>query len=114
MQFNIIYNIFLYIISRRYDGIYLQQNTFVSKEKYIERDNFVIDYNTRKIKVEFSTEFKDIDGEIYIEQHSSYRSITTANKFLASFGHKHNFILVVAASSLANSTRNGYWLHSSL
>ncbi|GBC04988.1 hypothetical protein RclHR1_00060001 [Rhizophagus clarus] len=79
-------------------GVYLHSNTFVSEKIYTDHVNFVIDYNIRKIKVEFSfpyykdnlkiyppfsleTEFKDADGEIYIEQHGSYRWITIANKF---------------------------------
>ncbi|EXX68450.1 uncharacterized protein OCT59_016035 [Rhizophagus irregularis] len=84
-------------------GVYLKSDTFVSEMKFTEKVNFVIDYSTRKIKVEFSmpiydkdnnkidlsfslnTEFKDMDGEIYIEQQGPYRSITIANKFPAKY-----------------------------
>jgi hypothetical protein len=83
-------------------GVYLQPDTFVSEIKYTERVHFVIDYSTRKIKVEFSipgykdniecyyaysleTEFKHLDGDIYIEQQGFYRSITITNKFPARY-----------------------------
>ncbi|CAB5393779.1 unnamed protein product [Rhizophagus irregularis] len=80
-------------------GVYLQPHIFVSEKKYTELINFVINYSTRKIKVEFSVpgnnkhsfaysleiEFKNIDGDIYIEGQDSYRSITIASKFPAKY-----------------------------
>ncbi|RIA92260.1 hypothetical protein C1645_765566, partial [Glomus cerebriforme] len=80
-------------------GVYLQSDTFVSEMKYTDNVCFIIDFQKRTIKVEFEVgisysleiEFKDMDGDIYIEnQGTKGRTITVASKFPAKFWAYNN------------------------
>src|SRR6266542_1658329 len=62
-------------------GVYQHLDTFVSEKKYYENVKFIMNFQKRKIKVEFEVrnqkrtysyslevEFKDMDGEFHIEE----------------------------------------------
>ncbi|GBB93343.1 hypothetical protein RclHR1_02150030 [Rhizophagus clarus] len=97
-------------------GVYLQKDTFVSEIKYSQLVFFIIDYQKLNIKVEFGVdgklyslefEFKNINGEIYVEQQRPYWSITIENKFPPRYSirddNKHSFKRMTRIQTLRKS-----------